>query len=150
MLGVSGGPEAFMAVRFPSLEFFQALKQRTVDDKARFEKLGYCDTCFGVRIGAELYAIAFEVYECTEVRRASDSSGLDFVLEAPPELWREMVQSIVRNGGADAAHTLNTLSHVGDRMKLVSEDAEGNDKFYRFQASLQEFFDQARNFEVTL
>ena len=28
-----------MAVRFPSLEFFQALQQRTIDDKARFEKL---------------------------------------------------------------------------------------------------------------
>ena len=139
-----------MAVRFPSLEFFQALKQRTVDDKARFEKLGYCDTTFGVRIGPELYGVAFEVYECLRVWRAADASELDFVLEAPPELWREMVASILANGGADPAHTLNTLSHVGDRMKLVSNDAEGNDKFYRFQASLQEFFDQARNFEVTL
>ncbi|HTO07960.1 MAG TPA: hypothetical protein VMR86_12990 [Myxococcota bacterium] len=138
-----------MAVRFPSLEFFQALKQRTLDDKARFEKLGYCDTTFGVRIGNELFAVAFEVYECTGVSRASDSRDLDFVLEAPPELWREMVASIIANGGADPAHTLNTLSHVGDRMKLESNDAEGNDKFYRFQASLQEFFDQARNLEVT-
>ena len=139
-----------MATRFPSLEFFQALRQRTIDDKARFEKLGYCDTSFGVRIGAELYAIAFEVYECTEVRKAHDAAGLDFVLEAPPELWREMVAAIVRNKGADPAHTLNTLSHVGDRMKLVSHDAEGNDKFYRFMATLQEFFDQARNLEVEL
>jgi hypothetical protein len=138
-----------MTVRFPSLEFFQALQQRTIDDKARFEKLGYCDTSFGVRIGAALYAISFEVYECTGVRLGSDSHGLDFVLEAPPELWREMVASIVKNKGADAAHTLNTLSHVGDRMKLVSQDAEGNDKFYRFMATLQEFFDQARNLEVT-
>ena len=137
-----------MAVRFPSLEFFQALQQRTLDDKARFEKLGYCDTTFGVRIGDELYAIAFEVYECTGVRRASDSRELDFVLEAPLELWRAMVASILANQGADPAHTLNTLSHVGDRMKLVSNDAEGNDKFYRFQASLQEFFDQAQHLEV--
>lgn len=139
-----------MAVRFPSLEFFQALKQRTVDDKARFEKLGYCDTTFGVRIGSELYGIAFEVYECLRVWRAADASELDFVLEAPPELWREMVAAIVKNKGADAAHTLNTLSHVGDRMKLVAGDAEGEDKYYRFMASLQEFFDQAKNLEVEL
>jgi hypothetical protein len=139
-----------MSVRFPSLEFFKALQQRTLDDKARFEKLGYCDTTFGVRIGAELYAIAFEVYECTSVRAAADAGGLDFVLEAPLELWREMVRSIVANHGADAAHTLNTLSHVGDRMKLVSENAEGEDKYYRFMASLQEFFDQAHHLEVTL
>jgi hypothetical protein len=137
-----------VAVRFPSLEFFQALKQRTVDDKARFEKLGYCDTTFGVRIGPELYGIAFEVYECLRVWQAADASELDFVLEGPPELWREMIAAIVRNKGADAAHSLNTLSHVGDRMKLVSHDAEGNDKFYRFMASLQEFFDQARNLDV--
>jgi hypothetical protein len=39
---------------------------------------------------------------------------------------------------------------VGDRMKLVSDDAEGNDKFYRFMASLQEFFDQAHHLEVAL
>jgi len=138
------------AVRFPSLDFFQALQQRTVDDKARFEKLGYCDTTFGVRIGSELYGIAFEVYECLRVWQPADASGLDFVLEGPPELWREMIQTIVRNKGADAAHSLNTLSHVGDRMKLVSGDAEGNDKFYRFMASLQEFFDQAHHLEVTL
>ena len=81
-----------MAVRFPSLEFFQALQQRTVDDKARFEKLGYCDTTFGVRIGPELYGIAFEVYECLRVwqrdgrERASTSCS-----RAPPELWREMI-----------------------------------------------------------
>ena len=139
-----------MAVRFPSLDFFKALQKRTIDDKARFEKLGYCDTSFGVRIGSELYAVSFEVYECTGVRATTDTSDLDFVLEAPPALWREMVASIVANKGADAAHTLNTLSHVGDRMKLVSSDAEGNDKFYRFMASLQEFFDQARNLDVEL
>ena len=137
-----------MAVRFPSLDFFKALQQRTLDDKARFEKLGYCDTTFGVRIGGELYAIAFEVYECTSVRAAADASGLDFVLEATPELWREMVRAILANKGADAAHTLNTLSHVGDRMKLVSENAEGEDKYYRFMASLQEFFDQAHHLDV--
>ena len=139
-----------MAVRFPSLDFFKALQQRTIDDKARFEKLGYCDTSFGVRIGAQLYAISFEVYECMGVRLAPDASDLDFVLEAPPELWREMVASILANKGADAAHSLNTLSHVGDRMKLVSADAEGNDKFYRFMATIQEFFDQAQHVEVTL
>lgn len=139
-----------MAVRFPSLEFFQALQRRTVEAKARFEKLGYCDTSFGVRIGPELYGVGFDVYECTRVWRATDADGLDFVLEAPRELWREMVAAILRNKGADAAHTLNTLTHVGDRMKLVAHDAEGEDKYYRFMASLQEFFDQAHHLQVEL
>jgi hypothetical protein len=32
-----------MKLQFPSLEFFKALQQRTKDEAAAFEKLGYCD-----------------------------------------------------------------------------------------------------------
>ncbi len=137
-----------MPVRFPSLEFFQGLQQRTRDDKARFEKLGYCDTSFGVRIGDELYSVDFEIYECTGVRKGGDLAKLDFVLSAPRRIWDEMIASIVRNKGAEAKHTLNTLSHVGDVMKVEYSNAEGHDKFYRFMASIQEFFDQAHHLDV--
>ena len=147
-----------MAVSFPSLAFFEALRQRTLDDAAVFEKLGYCDTSFGVRIGDELYSIHFEVYECTKVAaepsgstgQGGDASQLDFVLAAPRALWCEMIESIVKNRGADATHTLNTLSHLGDRLKVEYADAEGHDKFYRFMASIQEFFDQARDVDVAI
>ena len=137
-----------MAIPFPSLEFFEALRKRTVADAAVFEKLGYCDTSFGVRIDDELYAIHFEVYECTRVERGGDPARLDFVLAAPRAVWCEMVESIVRSGGADAGHTLNTLSHLGDVIRVESEDAEGHDRFYRYMASLQEFFDPARHLDV--
>ncbi len=139
-----------MAVPFPSLPFFQALQQRTKDDRARFEKLGWCDTTFGVRVGDELYSVAFEIYECTDVREGGDPRRLDFVLAAPREVWTEMIGSIRANGAADGTHTLNTLSHVGDVMKVEYADAEGHDRFYRFMASLQEFFDQARHVDVRL
>src|SRR5574338_173133 len=56
-----------MAIPFPSLEFFEALAKRTVLDAAVFEKLGYCDTSFGVKVDGDLYALHFEVYECTKV-----------------------------------------------------------------------------------
>ena len=137
-----------MAIPFPSLEFFEALKRRTVEDAAVFEKLGYCDTSFGVKIDQDLYAIHFEVYECVRVERDGDAAKLDFVLAAPRAVWCEMVESIVRNRGADAAHTLNTLSHIGDVIRVEYTDAEGHDRFYRFMASLQEFFDQARHLDV--
>ena len=55
----------------------------------------------------------------------------------------EMLESIQKHGGADANHTINTLSHVGDVMRIEYEDAEGHDRFYRYMASIQEFFDQA-------
>ena len=139
-----------MAVRFPSLGFFQALQQRTKEDQVTFEKLGYCDTSFGVRVGDQLYSVTIDVYECTDVREGGDPAKLDFVLTGTPEIWHEMVASILENGGADAAHTMNTLSHVGDVIKVEYEDPEGFDKFYRYMASIQEFFDQAQHLDVEL
>lgn len=137
-----------MAVRFPSLAFFEALQERTREQKATFEKLGYCDTRFGVRVGDALYTVGFDVYECTDVEEGGDPAKLDFVLSGPAETWNEMVESIAKNDGADAAHTLNTLSHLGDRIKLEFEDPEGFDKFYRYMASIQAFFDQAAALDV--
>lgn len=137
-----------MAVPFPSLAFFEALAKRTVEDAATFEKLGYCDTTFGVDIDGALYTICFEVYECVGVTEGGDRSKLDFVLSAPRAVWTEMVEGIVKHGGADAAHTLNTLSHLGDVVKVEYEDPEGHDRFYRYMATLQEFFDQARHLDV--
>ncbi len=137
-----------MAVRFPSLGFFQALQERTRDQKATFEKLGVCDTSFGARIGDDLFSVEFDVYECTSVAEGGDVAKLDFVLSGPPEVWNEMVESIVKNGGADAAHTLNTLSHLGDVILVEYVDPEGFDKFYRVMATIQEFFDQARALDI--
>ncbi len=139
-----------MAVPFPSLAFFQALQERVREEKPRFEKLGYCDTRFGVRVGSTLFSIEFDVYECTGLQEGGDASELDFVLSGPPQVWSEMVESIVKNDGADAAHTLNTLSHIGDVIKVEYVDAEGFDKFYRYMATIQEFFDQAQHLDVEL
>ena len=139
-----------MAIPFPSLEFFEALKKRTLEDAAVFEKLGYCDTSFGVRIDDDLYSLVFEVYECVRVEKGGDPAALDFVLAAPRGVCCDMVESIVRNKGADAGHTLNTLSHIGDVVRMEYTDAEGHDRFYRFMASIQEFFDQARHLDVAV
>ena len=139
-----------MAVSFPSVEFFQALQQRTKDEAAAFEKLGYCDTTFGVRVGSQLFRVAFEIYECVDVGEGGEVGDLDFVISAPLDVWREMLESIQTNGVADAAHTLNTLTHVGDVMKVEYEDPEGHDRFYRFMATIQAFFDEASHLDLEL
>jgi hypothetical protein len=139
-----------MPIRFPSLAFFQALQQRTKDAHDVFEKMGTCDTRFGVRIGDQLYAITFDVYDCTDVREGGNPAELDFVLAAPPPVWNAMIESIRKHGGAGIDHTLNTLTHLGDVVKVEYEDAEGHDKLYRFMATIQEFFDQARHLDVVV
>jgi hypothetical protein len=139
-----------MKLQFPSLEFFKALQQRTKDEAAAFEKLGYCDTTFGIRVDDDLYRICFEIYECVGVDEGGDPADLDFVLSARRELWREMLESIVTHGGADAGHTINSLTHIGDVMKVEYEDPEGHDRFYRFMMTIQAFLDEAQHLDVDL
>ena len=139
-----------MKLQFPSLEFFKALQQRTKEEAAAFEKLGYCDTTFGIRVGEELYRIRFEIYECVEVDKGGDPAQLDFVLSAPRDLWREMLESAAAHGGADAAHTINSLTHLGNVMKVEYEDPEGHDRFYRFMVTIQAFLDEAQHLDVDL
>ena len=142
-----------MAFKFPSLDFFRELTHRMKSDPTSFEKLGFCDTVMGVRVLGEtphLYALTFEVYECADVRELSDpsESELDFILEAPAELWREMFESIREHGRPEPEYTLNSLSHVGDRMQVIYDDPEGHDKFYRFMATIQAYIDNARDLEI--
>jgi hypothetical protein len=142
-----------MAVKFPSVEFFRELAQRMNADRAPFEKLGFCDTLMGVKVlgpRAHLYGVTFEVYECADVRElvSPEDAELDFTLEAPPEIWREMFESIEKHDHAEPAYTLNSLSHIGDRMKVSYETPEGHDKFYRYMATLQAFIELARGLEI--
>ncbi len=142
-----------MAVKFPSVDFFRELASRMNDDRSSFEKLGFCDVVMGVHVVGQtshLYAITFEVFECSDVRELSSpgDAELDFTLEAPASLWREMIESIQQHGAAQPEYTLNSLSHIGDRMKPVYDEPEGHDKFYRFMATLQAYIDQARDLEI--
>ena len=142
-----------MASKFPSIDFFQELARRMAANAAEFEKLGFCDTVMGVKVDGDassIYALTFDVFDCSDVREIAspDDAELDFMLEAPLSLWREMFESIQKSGHPEPAYTLNSLSHVGDRMKVVYDDPEGHDKFYRFMATLQAFVDQASDIDI--
>ncbi len=142
-----------MAIKFPSIDFFQELARMMEENAAEFEKLGFCDTVMGVKVDGDsshLYALTFDVFDCTDVRELGNANDaeLDFILEAPLSLWREMFESIKQHGHPEPAYTLNSLSHVGDRMKVVYDDPEGHDKFYRFMATLQAFVDQSAALEI--
>ncbi len=142
-----------MTIKFPSVDFFQELARRMQDNAAKFEKLGFCDTTMGIQVESDsshLYALTFDVFDCSDVREISspEDAELDFMLEAPLSLWREMFESIKKTGHPEPAHTLNSLSHVGDQMAVVYDDPEGHDKFYRFMATIQAFIDQASDLEI--
>ena len=144
-----------MKVAFPSLAFFQALQTLMRQDEPRFRRLGFIDTTFGVHVigpnGVEWrYLLAFEVFDCREVTEVNDFdlAAIDFVLKGDLSAWTEMLENIKQNDSADVTHSLNTLTHFGERLTLLYDDPDNRDKFFRFQESLQEFFDLASKLEL--
>jgi hypothetical protein len=141
-----------MSVTFPSGAFFQALAAAMAGAHDRFRSLGFFDATIGIRVlldddgGAErLFVLVFEVFECTRAEEVPDFTRLhvDFVLEGKASVWHEMFENIRRNGGADVAHSINTLTHFGEQLTLRYDDPDGHDKLYRFAESVQQFFDLA-------
>lgn len=143
-----------MKVAFPSVEFFRALQTLMQGERERFKRLGYFDTTFGVRVrdgnAAHEYVLGFEVFDCTQARASQDlrHEAVDFVLEGDLDTWVEMLRNIQQHGAADVAHSLNTLTHLGERMRVVYDDPDGHDKLYRFAESVQEFIDLAAKLDI--
>jgi len=144
-----------MTVEFPSLAFFQTLQTLMRQEEARFRRLGFIDTTFGVHITSVnsqqwRYLLAFEVFDCREVTEVGDFdlSAIDFVIQGDLTAWVEMLKNIHQHQGADVTHSLNTLTHFGERLQILYDDPDNRDKFFRFQESIQEFFDLARMFDL--
>src|SRR5262245_49987072 len=138
--------EVPMPIRFPSLEFFEALRNEMRVARERFSRLGFFDTTFVLRVldaGGETpfeATLAFEVFDCVGVR-AGAGENPDFVLEGGLAAWREMLDTIHALGATDAAHSINTLTHFGEALQVRYDDPDGHDKLYRFAESIQEYFD---------
>jgi hypothetical protein len=146
-----------MSVAFPSSAFFQALQNAMQQEAVRFRRLGFIDTTFGIHITAPngqdwRYLLAFEVFECREVTEVQefDLTVIDFVVTGDLAAWTEMLQNIRQHHGADVTHSLNTLTHFGERMTITYDDPDNRDKFFRFQESIQEFFNLAHLLELDL
>ena len=94
--------------------------------------------------------MGFEVFDCTHAGAVTDLSNeaVDFTLEGDRDTWVEMLRNIQAHGAADVAHSINTLTHLGERMRVVYDDPDGHDKLYRFAESVQEFFDLAAKLDV--
>lgn len=142
-------------IQFPSSEWFVALQRRMEQDPDRYRRLGTVDIVLVAKIdmdgASELYEIGFRGYRCTGVRRlrslAEAASGA-VVLEGSLGTWREMIEAIRRNGKADLPHTLNTLTLADVPMRVTAANQLDVDRFYRYQETLQEFFDEAAGFRT--
>ena len=140
-------------VAFPSLEWFGRLAELMNANRSRQEQLGYvdCTAEFRVLDGAPggrplAYQVTFEEFAAVEVRQTdpaspADAAKADFALDATLATWRAMIESIARGSGRpDLDQTLNRLSHTGTPIRLRGADQLRKDCYFRFNQSLQEFF----------
>lgn len=143
-------------MRFPTVEWFQALEKEAEKNIDTFRRLGFCDAAVGVKVLAEngqakdkSFLLTFDGYTCKSVRELDDvEQAADFVLEAKFGAWREMIENIIANGGADLHHSLNFLALPGDPIKVTSGDQLKDDVFSRFIGTFQEFFNGAQHVET--
>ncbi len=144
-------------VRFPSLEFFEAMQRRMNQDEAKYRAIGVMDVLVGIRVQADgdmeqtrLYTFMFDGYACGEVGEVRDGGepDLDFVLEGPYGAWKEMFQNIQAHGRADTKHTLNHLTMLDDPLRVAGPDQYRVDKLYRFNYSLQVFLEEAAGIDT--
>ncbi|PZC46846.1 MAG: hypothetical protein DK306_001305 [Chloroflexi bacterium] len=135
---------------FPSLEWLQALRD-IVNSDPNFRKFGTIDCEMGIEVGERHWKVVFEAFEVADVAAstAAETDELDFVLTQPPDAWREMIENIKTHGAADLHHTLNTLDLEAPENFARGADFYRRDKFYRFNQTLQDFFDASAKLETT-
>jgi len=134
---------------FPSTEWFNEIRELVNADPA-FRHFGTVDATVGIKVENKIYELTFEAFECTGVREASENDlrDMDFWLELPYERWKDMVTNIQKNGKADLTHTLNTIDLSTPEGFARSHDGYRRDAFYRFNQSLQDFFNASSKIET--
>lgn len=134
---------------FPSKEWFEAL-QTIVNNDERFRHFGTIDAKVGVRVGDKAYELVFEVFQLVSVREIGieELDQCDFYLDQEPERWREMLENIKAHGKADVNHTLNTIDLNMPQGLARGQDGYKVDLFYRYNQTLQDFFDASSRLET--
>jgi hypothetical protein len=150
-------------IEFPSVAWFKQLRALMHADEARFKELGPCDCTMVAKIDpdpwcskidaqrSKLYEIAFAdfgVQSIREIRNLAEAASSHFVLEAPLGVWREMLENIHWRHAPDQEHTLNYLTLPDDPMRVTGPDQLETDAFYRFNETLQRFFNGSARVET--
>ena len=139
---------------FPTVEWFRTLQQLMNEDRETFRKLGFVDAKVGIIVAPDEalpdgrnFLLTFGAYTCDDVTEAAAADDVNFSLEAPYSTWKEMIDNIQVNRGADLRHTLNYL-HFG-QIALKAPDQMQADLFFRVNSSLQAFFDSGASIQTT-
>ncbi len=89
--------------------------------------------------------LVFEGISCDGVSSAAEGEeeAADCWLEGDLSAWQTMFDDIFENGKATGRQTVNSLTMIGDDLQVRGADPLGIDKFFRFNQTMQWFFDGA-------
>ena len=144
-----------MTRRVDSLDLFDDLASAMAANPERYERLGDVDLELALvmrRPGGDAFRarLSFHGITCDGVAAidAGDEVQADCWLDGAVEDWQAMFDNIAANGHAVDQWTLNTLTLFGDRIALRASDPMGEDRFHRFNQTLQEFVDASARLPV--
>ncbi|MDP6077863.1 MAG: hypothetical protein QF638_06710 [Acidimicrobiales bacterium] len=138
------------------LTFYQELADLMNGHPDQYETLGEVDFTLGVVMANEdgedlRLRLRFEELGCRDVSPLPEGgeSSCDCWLEGDTESWGEMFDDITANGRATGRCTINSLTLVGDHIDVKGDDPMGVDRFFRFNQTIQQFFDGAAQLAPT-
>jgi len=126
---------------------------RVIDEDGRAEretaveldgyKLGRVATLHAAAAIAPERTAALEDAASHQLERAPDLDDVasfdpDFTICATRVAWNRMLDEIARDGRPEARHTLSSLALIGEELWLESTDQLREDKYFRFNQTLQE------------
>jgi hypothetical protein len=133
---------------FPDPQWFRALGRLMEAEGPLFQRLGYAETRFVIRVlpevenngGEDLVGIAIDGYRLIEAVSVGDLDSFDpdFIICAKRAIWNRMLAEIAESGRPSLRQTLSSLALIGEEMWLESRDQLREDKFYRYNQTLQE------------
>ena len=130
--------------------FFKALVTLMNQHPETYEILGEVDMSLGIIMtnpdGEDLrICIPFEELGCADVSliKDGDETSCDCWLEGDLAAWQSMFDNIVEIGTATGRQTISSLTLVGDQIRVRGVDPMGVDRFFRFNQTVQQFFDGA-------
>ena len=133
-----------------TLGFFDELAAAMAAQPEKYERLGDIDLELALvmrRPNGDHFRVRLSFHGITcdgvvEIDAGEEGAG-DCWLDGSLEDWQAMFTNISEHGHAVDQWTLNTLTLFGDRITLHAADPMGEDKFHRFNQTLQEFVDAA-------
>ena len=140
--------------KFPSVAWFDAVRDvYNNDESTRGAGSGTCDCIVGIQVGRDLFKLTFEGFECSLAEKISKPQlgDCDFYLHMTTKDWREMLQNVQQHGHATDNYTLNTLDlgRVEGLAASTHEDQYREDLFFRYNQTLQFFFDGSARVKTT-